>query len=281
MPKSVGQFLELTTSYNTRNLTKPSDGYRAFAGFLSGLAQLANEPDFMWLGDLWGLPVARFHEALLWSPRQAMQRRDLSLPLWSWVGWQGSLFSMALNWRAVRQGDSENIWLHNSWFPVRTLNTIPICAWRFSSTRIDDGGMAHTDTADLCDITRETIGRLAFADPCLYTKATTCKYPVSAMNRLDPDSQLVSSGGANADALFVLHDWKAYTDSDLIELVAVSQSWASWDYQEPLPQSGVSLIDVIAIEWAGSFARRVGVGRVTEKHWNSRTGLVVKDIVLR
>ncbi|KAK7914245.1 hypothetical protein PG985_011948 [Apiospora marii] len=102
-PRGVSQYLttqqyfELmdlnNTIWNTRDLSYPEDGLRAYLGVIQQFSNIFPA------GFLWGLPVSEFHAALLWQPIDTLKRRRargkgadaLELPSWSWVGWQGGI----------------------------------------------------------------------------------------------------------------------------------------------------------------------------------------------
>jgi hypothetical protein len=93
---SFYRYARMVSVYNTRDLSYPEDVFDAFDGALSTLA-----PSFAG-GFISGLPRLFFAAALLWQPYTPIMRRRIpsspdktNLPSWSWVGWQGDIYSEA------------------------------------------------------------------------------------------------------------------------------------------------------------------------------------------
>ncbi|KAK8121905.1 Zinc finger TFIIS-type protein [Apiospora sp. TS-2023a] len=90
---ALAKYFVLVNNYNTRNLSYPEDGLRAYLGVIKQFSTAFPA------GFFWGLPVSEFHAALLWQPKDTLTRRrtrgngadTLELPSWSWVGWQGGI----------------------------------------------------------------------------------------------------------------------------------------------------------------------------------------------
>jgi hypothetical protein len=104
--------------YNQRNLSHDSDVLSAFAGVIC-----AFNPYFPG-GFLQGLPELYFDLALLWQPDGALRRRkpndsSISIPSWSWVGWEGSLDLDMWQEGILRP----NVATFNS------MNTFPVTTW--------------------------------------------------------------------------------------------------------------------------------------------------------
>jgi hypothetical protein len=87
------KLFHLVTGYNARQLTKESDTLDAFSGALSSLgAEIKSE-------FLWGLPLAYFHQTLLWSFNvHDPKLRRSGFPGWSWVGWKASVLPGDIIW---------------------------------------------------------------------------------------------------------------------------------------------------------------------------------------
>jgi hypothetical protein len=94
------QYVGLIRDYNIRKLTFHSDAHRAITGLLSVWSQSFHG------GFISGLPQMFFEAALLWQPRDPMQRRstgstsghqDSHIPSWSWLGWEGEVYDKWLN----------------------------------------------------------------------------------------------------------------------------------------------------------------------------------------
>jgi hypothetical protein len=90
-----GQYVGLIRDYNIRKLTYNNDTHNAITGLLSVWSRSFHG------GFISGLPQMYFEAALLWQPRDPMQRRtagqatgnrDYHLPSWSWLGWEGEVY---------------------------------------------------------------------------------------------------------------------------------------------------------------------------------------------
>ena len=87
------EYSQLARSFAQRNFTYTSDVVPAFTGFANMLAKSFRG------GILYGLPVLFFDVSLLWqAPPSSIQRvvdpllrRQVRLPSWSWMSWQGEL----------------------------------------------------------------------------------------------------------------------------------------------------------------------------------------------
>jgi hypothetical protein len=86
----VKQYVDMAYEFATRKLTYPQDAWNAISSLLSVMSS-----SFVG-GFISGLPEMFLNEALLWQPREPMQRRvptdaDSLLPSWSWIGWEGEI----------------------------------------------------------------------------------------------------------------------------------------------------------------------------------------------
>jgi hypothetical protein len=98
-------------AYTTRTLSRRQDVIDAFAGFLQGLHRGR---------CVEGLPVPLLNIALLWQPRQLVQRRE-NFPSWSWAGWQGSVGYPEVDALApFREGNTTDIEALNAWEAAST-----------------------------------------------------------------------------------------------------------------------------------------------------------------
>jgi Heterokaryon incompatibility protein (HET) len=86
----IRQYIALVRDYSRRKLTYSDDAFPAITSLLSVMSASFSG------GFISGLPEMFFDEALLWQPREPMQRRLTSPdrdnpPTWSWAGWEGEL----------------------------------------------------------------------------------------------------------------------------------------------------------------------------------------------
>jgi hypothetical protein len=90
----INQYVRLVQDYTKRKLTYSDDALHAISSLLVTMS-------FSFLGGfISGLPEMFFNEALLWQPKEPMQRRHCSerlkeLPSWSWAGWEGEIEGFA------------------------------------------------------------------------------------------------------------------------------------------------------------------------------------------
>jgi len=87
----LANYFKSISDYNCRNFTQQADVSIAFEGLVGALTERAPPDGCFWLGALWGLPVACFHDALLWGTAftSVIQRRGM--PSWSWLKWEGKV----------------------------------------------------------------------------------------------------------------------------------------------------------------------------------------------
>jgi hypothetical protein len=94
------RYLQTVYYYNSREFRNPQDVLRAISGCLRLLSE--DFPRSFSSGFIYGLPVRKFHESLLWQPRGTSSQRTCRcenhhesphqvLPSWSWCGWQCEL----------------------------------------------------------------------------------------------------------------------------------------------------------------------------------------------
>jgi hypothetical protein len=90
----INQYVRLVQDYTRRKLTYSDDALHAISSLLAIMS-------FSFSGGfISGLPGMFFNEALLWQPKEPMQRRRCSerlkeLPSWSWAGWEGEIDEFA------------------------------------------------------------------------------------------------------------------------------------------------------------------------------------------
>jgi hypothetical protein len=92
----VQKYISIVHDYARRKLTYGDDALHAITSLLSVMSTSFSG------GFITGLPEMFFDEALLWQPGEPMQRRrssegQLSIPSWSWVGWEGEI--LKLSWK--------------------------------------------------------------------------------------------------------------------------------------------------------------------------------------
>ncbi|KAE9372668.1 HET-domain-containing protein [Stipitochalara longipes BDJ] len=102
MPKLQGQniwniYRKAVNSFTCRNITSHADTVNAFAGMTELIGQGTNTK--FW----YGIPAFAFDQALLWYPKdQVQRRRDLDgselFPSWSWAGWKGACHYRGRGW---------------------------------------------------------------------------------------------------------------------------------------------------------------------------------------
>ncbi|KAF4451232.1 HET-domain-containing protein [Fusarium austroafricanum] len=148
----------LISEYNRRELTYPEDAFPAFNGLLKYLEKFSFKQGF-----LFGLPIANFDAALMWScafgmhaPRSSSQsglrRRQRSarhysvlpgtyLPSWSWIGWKGEGIK-------ILEKEAQSIWSDSlldiaegdpTFLLWHSVITTPITQW-YSHTSPDGNG---------------------------------------------------------------------------------------------------------------------------------------------
>jgi hypothetical protein len=102
MPRIRGQniwniYRKAVNSFTCRNITSNADTVNAFAGMTELIRQGTNTK--FW----YGIPAFAFDQALLWCPKEQLQRRrdhDGSelFPSWSWAGWKGACSYRGRGW---------------------------------------------------------------------------------------------------------------------------------------------------------------------------------------
>jgi hypothetical protein len=102
MPRIRGQniwniYREAVNSFTCRDITSHADTVNAFAGMTELIRQGTNTK--FW----YGIPAFAFDQALLWYPKEPVQRRrDLDgnelFPSWSWAGWKGACHYRSRGW---------------------------------------------------------------------------------------------------------------------------------------------------------------------------------------
>ena len=94
------RYLQTIYYYNSRGFRNPQDVLRAITGCLRRLREDFSESFSS--GFIYGLPIDKFHESLLWQPRGTSSKRACrcdnhdesphqELPSWSWCGWKCEL----------------------------------------------------------------------------------------------------------------------------------------------------------------------------------------------
>jgi hypothetical protein len=90
----IKQYIALVHHHTRRKLTYGDDALHAISSLLSIMSSSFSG------GFISGLPEMFFNEALLWQPKEPMQRRRCSerlneLPSWSWAGWESEIEELA------------------------------------------------------------------------------------------------------------------------------------------------------------------------------------------
>jgi hypothetical protein len=89
MSSGEQSFFSLVRSYSVREMKRQEDALPTFSGLLTALSSPRT--------DFWHLmPLAYFHQALLFSTNKASRRPEL--PSWSWLGWRLDLPSYRDQW---------------------------------------------------------------------------------------------------------------------------------------------------------------------------------------
>ena len=102
MPKLQGQniwniYRTAVNSFTCRDITSHADTVNAFAGMTELIRQGTNTK--FW----YGIPAFAFDQALLWYPKEQLQRRrdpkgSELFPSWSWAGWKGACHYRGRGW---------------------------------------------------------------------------------------------------------------------------------------------------------------------------------------
>lgn len=90
-------YRKAVNSFTCRDITSHADTVNAFAGMTELIRQGTNTK--FW----YGIPAFAFDQALLWYPKEQLQRRrDLDgnelFPSWSWAGWKGACHYRGRGW---------------------------------------------------------------------------------------------------------------------------------------------------------------------------------------
>jgi hypothetical protein len=126
------RLIRLICLFNRRLLTRQEDVLDAFEGPLQSFRAVFEG------GFIAGLPQMFFDAALLWQPYSPLLRREASgfetstevtLPSWSWVGWQGNLHSES--WLA---GFDYTSGMNNWSGAITTSSTVSTVKWFLSSS---------------------------------------------------------------------------------------------------------------------------------------------------
>jgi len=90
-------YRQAVDAYTCRDMSSDTDAVAAFEGMASLICQGANTK--FW----YGMPAFAFDQALLWYPREPLQRRRNQdghglFPSWSWAGWKGHCHYRGRGW---------------------------------------------------------------------------------------------------------------------------------------------------------------------------------------
>lgn len=92
--RAFAEYSLLVSGYSSRSFTMRGDILSAFTGIMTALLRYLS-----WTGFFFCLPIHTFDQAMLWYPTSPLKRRevanfggrDIPLPTWSWVGWEGKV----------------------------------------------------------------------------------------------------------------------------------------------------------------------------------------------
>ena len=79
------EYAKLVQHYSKRQVSRDNDVLDAIAGLLHTFELCFKRP------IRHGLPQALLDAAILWRPAERLERRDCSVPSWSWAGWRGEV----------------------------------------------------------------------------------------------------------------------------------------------------------------------------------------------
>jgi hypothetical protein len=295
----IEQYVFFVQDYTRRKLTYPSDGLQAITGLLSLIS-----PSFS--GQfISGLPEMFFNEALLWQPRETMQRRQASgqgesPPSWSWAGWEGDI--MKDEWLShydyvtpahqTRKGGFKE--------PKTMRPVTPLVDWYHGNTRDDN----HPITPYSFDSTRSSLPPISARYISCRTKRAFFKGQPTSNAREDvaarygivlKDGRNKVYGSINIDLLGGVRQDIRNLDYTDYELVAISQGsciytsglvkpsqyyegiavmgWGNFDDHEDKEDEYskhghlVEFYYVLWVEWVDGIAYRKGLGRILKKNW--------------
>jgi hypothetical protein len=305
---NMDQYVSFAQEYTKRKLTYPSDGLQAVTGLLSLIS-----PSFSGR-FISGLPEMFFNEALLWQPRETMQRRQdsrhgESLPSWSWVGWEG----------AIMKGRWLNHYTHTTlhktrqrWINERkqVRQVTPLVDWCYGNTSEDN----HPITLYPFASSRHSLSPISARYISCRTKRGF--FPgglnllIGLYGRARPSTKLVDKrgkicGSINVDLVSGVTQNMQNWEETNYELVAISQgsclyipnieslrysneqyavmSWGNFDEHENKPgelaRHIVEFYYVLWIEWVDGIAYRKGLGRVLKRIWDEEAGEDI-DLIL-
>lgn len=151
-------YVELVSSFNSRQFSYPQDAHASFIGILNAIA-----PAFAG-GFVFGLPRLFFDHTLLWQPFDKARRRfdrpkhketeslvTSSLPSWAWCGWQCFVDPWSLLSGLEYIHDAGTYSWQDDLQP-RSWRTFSIVNWRFAYSTIDSqkDKQNHPDE-DMCE----------------------------------------------------------------------------------------------------------------------------------
>jgi hypothetical protein len=274
------RYFDIVKRYNVRSFTHAEDVRLAFEGVIRALTERAVRGDCFWLGAVWGLPVAEFHEAITWCPNSdslRLREKGLGLPSWSWLAWEGAVsarLKYAFAFRSIQE-------------------SMPLCEWTFepsaSSPPSPRDGDETTTRRLFVDVQREEVEALGLVDllPYVYTIAEVTMWTLSDRN-LTVTRRKYNLHWEDANA--ILKDENVVTElfpdqyhdfnpehGHKVELMAVSQLSAIMDLEDdehsrlgPLPSQERTFIKARWIDRGGDgIAYRRGIAMIEKIAWDS------------
>jgi len=284
---TMDNFVWVISEYTRRKLTYNADILNAFAGIQRVLSLGFSEGSFQ------GLPIAHLDFATLWAPGEALKRREQScefecskfmFPSWSWAGWIGRVFYVALFPASNRPSEEERIrpLLHWYRFNINSaLQRIPqrweLGDWGASTLKCT----AWSPLQPPVDL-YSSPPMVPFKLPPDNHKALLCFRTSVAELRVkrrhnseeEPDLELILDViSDNGEWAGVLHmhsrDAAARSSCDLL-VISEAQNVGVRDIDRKMHDGDWDYFNfyaVLAVTWNSSLATRIGIGRVRKSLW--------------
>jgi Heterokaryon incompatibility protein (HET) len=274
----IVQYTSAVQLYTQRQLTVESDILKAFRGVANVLKGHMNTDFFC------GLPESIFDYALLWEPVHPLRRRE-GFSSWSWAGWVGEV-----EWQTTPPKSCiywyKHKHIHDVVLPIRTISTMerpPDDMKSIATFNIDLPSSALDSSSGLLRFWT-TVVQLRLAPPCNYKYVTfsplarRLSFPssVPSVSPVPPHPSLHRMGLSDAldgwcgtillDSNFLMQEDGIY--NFLVLSLApdfTTQELHDWDQARIGAKAGVTerpVYNVLMIEWKGSIAYRLGLGRI-------------------
>ncbi|KAI5799809.1 heterokaryon incompatibility protein-domain-containing protein [Geopyxis carbonaria] len=281
--------------YTRRNVSFDSDALNAFMGVAAVLSESYGDH----IKLLYGLPEAHIESALLWQPRMNITRRyaedrGVFLPSWSWAGWKGEVtYSNRSLWMSI--GPSYGTHAASvvpEWFlhgapgtPPERLNvkfekwwsrdpaqkpvpSPPPCPKEISAHRESDS--IHPGVLEFCTTTAKFSARVGseHGEPCYcYSDGKQPPSQAAYIHMLvDPEGHACGSFFLDIKTLNAINI--VNERCDFIALARSGSTTTCPGYNEKVYEKAeYCLIDVMLIEWRGTIAYRLGLGKIHEDAW--------------